>query len=407
MKVLRTPVEKAPNRQPPLFRKMPTCLLLFGLVTSVYATNGDLLIGVGAKTRAMGGAGIAFGHQSESTLVNPALIATTACKEMSLSATFFYPDIRTKTEPFMKDYAKSDSDFYVIPSASVSKPLNEHWFVGLGMWGTAGLGTDFEGHDALFNMKTELMLMEIAMPVAYRTGGWSFGLAPIIEYGSLDIGYRLGELENDPDKSEDFGFGASAGFTYDFGNGLIVGAVYKTPIKMRYKDVLSKATFGAMDDDLTQPGEYGVGIDYSWGRHSIAMDYRNIGWGSVDGYEDFNWQDQDVYAVGYQYATREWALRLGYNHAETPIETLSGETSKGAIVNFLNLLGFPATAEDHYTAGGSYRIDDISSMDLAFVYAPEKKNEADISGLGFGIVDKSILNKHSEFSFTIQYNYKY
>ena len=376
-------------------------------ILPLWATNGDLLIGVGAKTRGMGGAGIAFSHQSESTLVNPALIATTPCKEASIGATFFFPDIATKTEPFMTDYAKSDSQFYVIPSISVSKPINEHLFIGFGMWGTAGLGTDFEGNDALFNMQTELMLMKIAMPVAYRIGGWSLGIAPIVEYGSLDIGYRIGALENDPDAADDFGFGASAGFTYDFGNGLIVGGVYKTPITMRYDGVLSKATFQAMDDTLEQPGEYGVGIDYTRGPHSLALDYRQIGWGSVDGYEDFHWRDQDVFAIGYQFTAPDWVLRLGYNYAKSPIETVSGESFKGAVVNFLNLLGFPATAEKHYTAGASFDIDELSSMDLAFVYSPEEKSEADISGMGLGIVEKSILNKHSEFSFTVQYNYRY
>jgi len=383
---------------------MAMAALCCTLASGLHATNGDLLIGLGAKTRAMGGAGIAYSHGSQSTLDNPALIATVPCKEASLSATFFYPDISTKTD-IMKDDAKSCSDFFVIPSLSVAKPLNDHWFVGAGMWGTAGLGTDFEGNPALFNMKTELMLMQMALPVAYRTGGWSFGIAPIVEYGSLDIGYHLGRIVNDPDKADDFGFGASAGFTYDFGNGLIVGAVYKTPIRMRYDGVLSKATFGAMGDDLEQPGEYGVGIDYTRGRHTIAADYKRIGWGSVEGYEDFNWKDQDVYAVGYEYATAEWALRIGYNHAETPIETYPSDNFKEAVVKFLNLLGFPATSEDHYTAGAGYRIDETSSLDLAFVYSPEKMTSASLSGLGLG--DGTITNEHREISFTIQYNYAY
>ncbi|WP_201351855.1 OmpP1/FadL family transporter [Hydrogenimonas urashimensis] len=377
-----------------------TTLLAF-FVTPLLATNGDLLIGVGAKTRGMGGAGIAYGHKSESTLVNPALIATTPSREMSVGATFFYPDIETKTS-IMDDYDPSDSDFYVIPFASVSKPMGDHWYVGLGMWGTAGLGTDFEGNPALFNMQTQLMLMQIALPVAYRMGNWSFGAAPIVEYGSLDISYHLGGIKIDPDAANDFGFGWSAGFTYDFGNGLIVGAVYKSPVEMKYKGVLSDATLGALDDRLTQPEEMGVGIDYNWAtHHSVAIDYKRIGWGSVEGYEDFNWKDQDVFAIGYEYATTEWALRLGYNHAKSPIELSPGGFSNGGLLNMLNLLGFPATAEDHYTTGVSYTISDISSMDLAFVYAPQTMVEAPI------VLKQNIAVRHSEFSFTVQYNYKY
>jgi long-chain fatty acid transport protein len=380
------------------------CLSALIGAPSAFATNGDLLIGLGAKTRAMGGAGIAYSHGSQSTLDNPALIATVPCKEASISATFFYPDIKTKATPLMRDYATSDSDFFVIPSLSVAKPLGEHWFVGAGMWGTAGLGTDFEGSHSLFNMKTQLMLMQMSIPIAYRTGGWSFGFAPIVEYGSLDIEYGIPHLiQRRSDTSDDFGFGASVGMTYHFDNGLIIGAVYKTLINMTYEGVLSGATNGAMRDDLEQPGEYGVGIDYTHERHTIAIDLKRILWGSVDGYEDFNWQDQDVFAIGYEYATPKWAIRCGYNHAETPIETYSGTQTIGAIVNLLNLLGFPATSEDHYTVGASYVLDGRSSFDLAFVYSPEEHTEAGLSGIGFG----KIINEHREMSFTIQYNYAY
>ncbi|WP_456451981.1 OmpP1/FadL family transporter [Hydrogenimonas sp.] len=370
------------------------------LATALFATNGDLLIGLGAKTRAMGGAGIAFGHGSQSTLVNPALIATAPCREASVSATFFYPDIRTKVSS-MEEYARSGGDFYVIPSLSVARPLGEHWFVGAGMWGTAGLGTDFAGTGTLFEMKTQLMLMQISLPVAYRTGGWSFGVAPIVQYGELEIAYDLSPMPVAPsERSDDVGFGFSAGLTYDFSNGLILGAVYKSPIKMRYEGVLSKATFQIMGDTLEQPAEYGVGFDYSRGRHTLAADYKRIGWGSVTGYEEFAWRDQDVYAVGYEYATPEWALRVGYNYAKTPIRTLP--PSK-AVLNLLNLVGFPATAEAHYTAGAGYRIDAGTSMDLAFVYAPNKRTEADLTGL----VNEKVVNEHREISFTVQFNYEF
>jgi long-chain fatty acid transport protein len=69
----------------------------------------------------------------------------------------------------------------------------------------------------------------------------------------------------------------------------------------------------------------------------------------------------------------------------------------------LNLLGFPATSEDHYTVGASYVLDGRSSFDLAFVYSPKKHTEAGLSGIGFG----KIINEHREMSFTIQYNYAY
>lgn len=43
----------------------------------------------------------------------------------------------------------------------------------------------------------------------------------------------------------------------------------------------------------------------------------------------------------------------------------------GNAINLFNLLGFPATAEKHYTVGGTYRFTDSFALDLAYVYAPE------------------------------------
>ena len=52
---------------------------------------------------------------------------------------------------------------------------------------------------------------------------------------------------------------------------------------------------------------------------------------SAKGYKDFGWEDQDVYAIGYQYAQDNWAVRLGYNYAESPIVTRKCRYSTGAI----------------------------------------------------------------------------
>ena len=229
--------------------------------TALYATNGDTLIGVGAKTRSMGGAGIAFSHGSESTLVNPALITHIEQNEISFGGTIFMPDISTEIVPYTSSKVDSDADISIIPAVSLASRLGDNFYIGTGMWGTAGMGTDFRGDNTLFNMETTLQLMQFAVPLAYEMNGFSIGISPIIEYGSLDIHYTMGTSVISPGQSQDFGFGASVGATYDFGNGLMLGAVYKSSIKLDYKDVLSKATapfsaipnFPKIGDTLEQP----------------------------------------------------------------------------------------------------------------------------------------------------------
>ena len=103
--------------------------------SSLYATNGDSIIGVGAKTRAMGGAGIALSHGAESTLVNPALITSTKDTEISFGGTVFMPTIKTQLDPLTAGKKiKSDADLSIIPALanykpSISKCVYGCWYV--------------------------------------------------------------------------------------------------------------------------------------------------------------------------------------------------------------------------------------------------------------------------------------
>ena len=60
------------------------------------------------------------------------------------------------------------------------------------MYGVAGMGTDYrDAHNPMgvnnMNMVTNLQLMQFAVPVAYKMDGFSIGIAPVLQYGSLDI----------------------------------------------------------------------------------------------------------------------------------------------------------------------------------------------------------------------------
>jgi len=367
--------------------------------TLLHATNGDTLIAVGTKARGMGGAGIAVSHCAESTLQNPALITCTQGTSISFGGTIFMPDI--SAEMGMAARHDSDADINVIPTVSISHKLNENWYLGIGMWGTAGMGVDYRNaaqtpmDSGNMHMVTNLQLMQFGVSLAYKTGGLGLAVTPILQYGALDINYNGFDGSNIGDGvAQDLNFGFNLGAYYDFSDngidGLTLGAVYKSKIDMDYSNQLSNATQpfvdfaifpAAMGNNLEQPAEIGVGIGYKIDQHTFAFDYKKIQWSNAKGYQDFGWEDQDVFAVGYQYAQDNWILRLGYNHASQPIaEAPSGPQiiapgnyaqAGGNALNLFNLLGFPATAEDHYTIGGSYAFTDSFAIDLAYVYAPE------------------------------------
>ncbi len=137
--------------------------------------------------------------------------------------------------------------------------------------------------------------------------------------------------------AQDFGFGYNLGLAYDFSAngiaGLTLGAIYKSSIEMNYDDQLTTATgpFGIWyylmgSDILEQPAEYGVGFAYAMGQHTFAFDYKKIKWSDAKGYGDFGWEDSDVYAFGYQYTQDNWALRAGYNRADSAVVEYNGQS---------------------------------------------------------------------------------
>jgi len=389
--------------------------------TSAFATNGDHLIATGAKSRGMGGIGIGMSHGAESALTNPALITSVKGTEVSFGGTIFMPDVETDLHA-MDGSLQSTADLSVIPEVSLASKVSDNLWIGVGMFGTAGMGVDYRdetingGASLLgnFDFVTNLQLMQFAVPVAYKSNGFSFGIAPVLQYGSLDINYEHPALgaSDTQGVAQDFGFGYNIGAAYEMGS-LTLGASYKSAIDMKYDGQISKASQQFMidggagfDDNLEQPAEIGVGASYTMGGHTLAIDYKKIKWSDAKGYKDFGWEDQNVYMIGYQYAQDNWAVRAGYNHGSSPIKEQNGATDyDSAAINMFNLLGFPATVETHYTVGASYAFSKLVSLDLAYVYAPETKETFDISALGGGMSE--ITTKHSQSSASAQLNFNF
>lgn len=376
--------------------------------TSAFATNGDHLIGMGAKARGMGGIGIGMSHGAESALANPALISSVKGTEVSFGGTIFMPDVETSLNGGMTS-TKSDADLSVIPEVAVAQKVSDTFYWGIGMFGVAGMGTDYRNAtetgigNGNMNMVTNLQLMQFAVPLSYKTDGLSIGIAPVLQYGSLDMNYDMngplaGGQSTTKGVAQDFGVGFNIGAAYEMG-ALTLGASYKSAISMTYDGQISVALtdFGlgafGISDDLEQPAEMGVGASFTEQGHTFALDYKRIKWSDAKGYKDFGWDDQDVIMLGYQYAQDNWALRAGYNHASSAVVNT---TALGGAANMLNLLGFPATVEDHYTVGGTYAFSKMTSLDLAYVYSPEETKT-------FG----TTTTKHSQDAVSMQLNFNF
>jgi len=297
------------------------------------------------------------------------------------------------------------------------------------------MGVDYRDAKSITNagttmqMVTNVQIMQFGLPLAYTTNNFSIAITPILQYGALDINY---EYPGNPNPSapaagtnfgtgvgQDLKMGVNVGIAYEISN-LTIGAVYKSQIDMDYGNVMSKTISpftqsGYTNEKLSTPAEIGVGVSYTMDQHTVAVDYKIIQWEDAKGYQDFNWANQSSMALGYQYSTKGWAARLGYNYSASPVEdqkptfgTTGAETNppnssgiSDGTANTFNLLGFPGIIESHVSIGGTYEIDDTTSIDATYVLSLENTEKFK------NFAGANIETSHSQNAVTLQLNYAF
>jgi len=407
------------------------------MASSALATNGDNLIATGAKARAMGGTQIAASFGAESAMYNPAMIAG-AKDSLSASVTYFDPSVETyqssniTSQTALETSATAAS---IIPNLTYVKSINKDLTVGLAVYGSAGMGTDWTSANqtSTYKMRTALSLLKVAVPVAYKTGALSIGIAPVLLKGELDINFNTGGSSQDTARSDDMGFGFELGVNYEVNKDLNVAALYKSELAMEYTNQIGSASklFNvnsgsgiASGDKLNQPAEMGLGVSYKLGKGVLNADFKQVNWGDAEGYADFAWENQTVMAIGYSHMLNDaLTLRVGYNKADNPIAELDGSSTatganyNNAVINFFNITGFPGVVEEHITLGASYAVKKGFDIDFALVLASETTNSYSIAEMADAFDDNnpanqtqttgSINNTHSQISYTVGVNYNF
>ena len=391
-----------------LFKVMAMLTLTMMLVPPAFATNGVNLIAVGPIARSMGGVGVAQPMDAISAVFsNPAAMCFSEyCpgSEFNFAATLFMPKIDAKVTNYQGTFsADAEDNIYPIPAIGFSVPLGadgSKWRFGLAAYGVSGLGVDYRntslentdvygGFPMIAGEYTQLQIMKFAPSFAYQaTPNLSFGLALPVDYGTLDL--RNGS-------SSGFALGVLPGIIYKPIENLSLGLTYTAPQKIDYKNVLS---FGGPNYSLEMesPQQVGLGIAYDFFGTGLVLeaDVKWINWSNADGYQDFDWDDQTVFAIGAQYqATDKLALRAGYNYAKNPVNehsnfngstitTVQGISMPTYYYETFRIIGFPAIVEHHITLGIGYKFTDAFSLDLGFVYAFENtmtETGTDFAGL--------------------------
>jgi long-chain fatty acid transport protein len=382
--------------------------MLMGMGSAALATNGDNLIGIGPISRSMGGVGVAAPQDAISAVfANPAAMCFGPyCpgSEFNFGGTLFMPDVSSKVTigPGPAITAGGDSKVYAIPAIGISVPITRAlpiWRFGLSAYGVTGLGVDYRDtaiDDPTFfpapsppfpagttfplvaGEYTQLQIMKFSPSIAYQpTDNFSIGLGLHIDYSSLDL--RSGASFN-------YGIGAQLGAIYKFSDMVSVGAVYVTPQPVDHENVRDFDGDGTADDlKLAAPQQAAIGIAVvPVSNLLLAVDGRWINWSNADGYDDFDWEDQWVVAVGAQFKpTDKLALRAGYNYGKNPVndhsgfngsvfKTVQGKSMPTYYYETFRIIGFPAIVENHVTAGVGYTFTTNFEVNLGYMHAFEK-----------------------------------
>jgi long-chain fatty acid transport protein len=265
------------------------------------------------------------------------------------------------------------------------------------------------------SLGVDLMQLMIAPYVSWQfTKGHSVGITPVIAYQRFraeglqafdNPGFSSspGNVTNNG-YDDGWGVGVRVGYMGQFTEQFAVGVAYASKIGMgnfdKYKGLFAEE--GAFDI----PSNFTVGLAFrptkQW---LIALDFERIfyddsasvsnpsawvgfcppppmGGGQRqyclggDSGAGFGWQNIDVWKIGVQYDINDaWTIRGGYNHSDNPIGPQD--------VTF-NILA-PGVVENQWSAGVTWKLDKVSEITGAFMYAENNSVTGSSLFVGFGL----------------------
>ncbi len=286
--------------------------LAAAMPATVWATNGYFLEGFGAKSRGMGGVGIAYGQDGLAAGFNPAAMLQVKESRFDVGGEYFNPNACvTHNSSILGNVDEcSRAQKFLIPSMGGVFKVGDGFALGVAAVG-AGLATNFNqalppGEASYFfnfnggasnEVGVSLIQMQILPSVAFTAiGGHSVGFSMVMAaqvfraYGlesfssdpTKGLGYALGTehlTNNGPDWS--YGMGWRVGYLGRFLDDLLnVGVNYSAKVNMsefnRYSDLF------AQQGDFDIPENFGVGVLFKGiPRTNLAMDITRISYSEV------------------------------------------------------------------------------------------------------------------------------
>ena len=418
--------------------------------SQAWATNGMLMEGYGPVALSMGGAASAYDNGTAAMMNN---VSTLQMGENGTRADVALGILGPNVSSSMSGMtAKSSGTSYVMPAVGWIRK-NDQLSYGVGLFGQGGMGTEYDANSFLGadgkGARSELGVGRLIFPVSYKVSEQlNVGASLDYSWAGMDMmmaasGAQLGGMATNPtgniaaalpalggaswaridfSNSNDFtgaaksgGWTGKLGLTYKVSPQLTFGISHQ--LKTNLADMKTSASGASMSGqggfadsgqiiihDFQMPANTTLGMAFqATPKLMVAVDVKSIAWADVmkqlsmtyvsagmGGTVDFslpqNWKDQTVISIGGAYKHSDaLTLRAGYSHASNPIP------------NATVLPIFPATVEDHYTAGFGYQISKNTSVDAAVSHAPKVTV---VNGSGVSI-------SHSQTNYQLMLSYRY
>lgn len=309
------------------FSKQITILstLVLGLTIPAIsnATNGYMLIGFGAKSRSMGGTGVANNNGAMAAAFNPATMIDSGTR-FDIGAELFVPPRAVTHQSGVLGYTdeQSNHDLFMIPSMGLTYQWNEKMNVGFAFIG-AGLKTEYNqsaSSDSCNAVNSgqipnysacpptfydpdititpspeagvELMQMQFIPSIAYKVHkNHTLGASLVIGYQLFraeglsafeDLGFTSGQGHlTDMGWSRSFGGGYRLGWLGNFmDEKLRIGVNYSSRVWMeefeQYKNLFAE------QGDFDIPENYSIGIAYDFTpKWTAAFDIQQVNYSDV------------------------------------------------------------------------------------------------------------------------------
>ncbi|HZX59632.1 MAG TPA: outer membrane protein transport protein, partial [Mucilaginibacter sp.] len=279
----------------------------------LFAQTGHIMQGIGATNMSMGGAATAQPLDISGALQwNPAAISVFDSKIFSINAgAFFSSPVLSSTVPTSQGpfsgVTKDDRGVSIMPALAMvwGKKDSKHTF-GVSAFGISGFGVTFpennlnpinmpQNEGGFGRIQSDYQLLQVGVTYAYKvTNQLSIGIAPTFNYSSLQLapnplsspsqtlGYPVS------DKATALGFGGQFGIFYNSGEGIKLGASYKTKQVFSSFDFKNNYLDGSAAPNvkfkMNYPAILSAGIGYSINKVDIAVDYRFVNYENTEGF---------------------------------------------------------------------------------------------------------------------------